>query len=94
MISKRRDGGLQSKSGYYRIQGRDGQCLQGFGEGEYIRLTDEKGREWRGQAEMFESMVRYNFRDADGNQISGISDGGSGITLRDAKGNTWRGFIE
>jgi hypothetical protein len=94
MIVKRKNGGLAGKAGYYRIQGKGNQFLQGFGTSDLIRLTDEKGREWRGQAEVFESMVRYQFRDGDGNYISGVSDGGSGITLRDAKGNTWRGFVD
>lgn len=93
-MKQRKSGGIAGKAGYYRIQGKGDQFLQGYGDGEYIRLKDERGREWRGQAEVFESMVRYQFRDDDGNSISGVSDGGSGITLRDAKGNTWRGFVD
>jgi hypothetical protein len=42
---------------------------------------------------MEDDSVRYRFRDPDGNYISGISDG-YGVILRDAKGNTWRGFID
>lgn len=94
MIMKRRNGGTASRSGYYRIQGKGAQFLHGFGDGDFIRLRDENGKEWRGVAEEFESMVRYRFRDPDGNHISGVSDGGSGIILRDEKGNTWRGFVD
>lgn len=40
-----------------------------------------------------DDIVRYQFRDAKGKSISGISDS-FGIVLRDEKGNTWRGFVE
>jgi len=94
MIIKSRRTSSSAKSGYYRIQGDGNQVLHGFGDGEFIRLRDEKGREWRGVAEVFESMVRFRFRDADGRHISGVSENGSGIVLRDEKGNTWRGFVD
>ena len=86
--------GSRVKSGFYRIQGKNAQFLQGFGDGDFIRLRDQKGNEWRGVAEVYESMIRYRFKDQDGNNISGVSDPSSGILLRDEKGNTWRGFVD
>jgi len=68
--------------------------MQGFGYGEYIRLRDEFGNIWRGEAELLsDDSVRYRFRDATGRSISGIGDSG-GIMLRDDKGNVWRGFVD
>ncbi len=90
----RRRGQSGAKAGYYRIQGNGTQFLHGFGDGDFIRLRDEQGREWRGVAEVFESMIRFRFRDAEGRYISGVSDQGGGIVLRDEKGNTWRGFVD
>jgi len=94
MSIERRNSGSGVKNGYYRIQGKGSQFLHGFGDGDFIRLRDEKGNEWRGVAEVYESMVRYRFRDSEGNYISGMSDASSGIILRDEKGNTWRGFVD
>lgn len=81
--------------GYFRLEGSAQQpMLAGFGDGEYIRLQDEFGTVWRGQARReSDSTVRYLFRDSYGNIISGIADN-FGIVLRDEHGNTWRGFIE
>jgi hypothetical protein len=68
--------------------------MHGFGYGEYIRLRDEFGNVWRGEAELLsDDSVRYRFRDANGRSISGIGDSG-GIMLRDDKGNVWRGFVD
>jgi hypothetical protein len=68
--------------------------LYGFGYGEHLRLRDEFGNIWRGTAEkVSDECVRYTFRDANGNTISGVSDG-LGIVLRDGRGKSWRGFIE
>jgi hypothetical protein len=94
MIIKRRRSSTAAKTGYYRIQGAGSQCMHGFGDGDFIRLRDEFGREWRGVASVFETMVRFTFRDEAGNHISGVSTAGSDIVLRDAKGNTWRGFVD
>ncbi len=94
MIIKRRRGTSAAKTGYYRIQGSGNQLLHGFGDGDFIRLRDEFGREWRGVAETFDTMVRFRFRDSEGNYISGVSMQGSDIVLRDEKGNTWRGFVD
>jgi hypothetical protein len=95
MIMKRRNGGeTTAKTGYYRIQGKGSQFLHGFGDGDFIRLRDENGREWRGVAEVSDNLVRFRFRDSEGNYISGVSNSGSDIVLRDEKGNTWRGFVD
>jgi len=93
MLNRRRSG--TAKTGYYRIQGNGGQFLHGFGDGDFIRLRDEKGCEWRGTAEVSDTTIRYRFQDQEGNYISGVSDeASSGILLRDDKGNTWRGFVD
>ena len=94
MIIKRRRGTAGAKTGYYRIQGAGNQFLHGFGDGDFIRLRDEFGREWRGVAEIFDTMVRFRFRDSEGKYISGVSTQGTDIVLRDEKGNTWRGFVD
>jgi hypothetical protein len=67
--------------------------ISGFSDGDYVRLRDEHGAEWTGRAEVHEeNLVRYLFRDREGNAISGVSDN-FGVVLRDSKGNTWRGLI-
>ena len=57
--------------------------MHGFGDGDFICLRDEHGHEWRGVAEVWDTMIRFRFRDSDGNYLSGISDQDSGIMLRD-----------
>ena len=57
MIIKRRRGTTGAKTGYYRIQGAGNQFLHGFGDGDFIRLRDEFGREWRGVAETFDTIA-------------------------------------
>jgi hypothetical protein len=66
--------------------------LTGFGD-EYVRLRDESGHIWHGSAEVRDDeTVFYRFRDDSGRVISGVYDG-SGITLRDNRGKSWRGYI-
>ena len=66
--------------------------VAGPGDGDNIFLRD--GAQWRGVAErQSDDTIHYRFRDEAGNSISGTSDG-EGITLRDQKGNTWRGFVD
>ncbi len=68
--------------------------MYGVGDGDFVRLRDENGNVWRGQAEHAEDKsIRFIFRDSNGKRISGISDS-FGVTLRDEEGNTWRGFID
>lgn len=68
--------------------------MHGFGDGEFVRLVDEFGNVWRGQAESYDDKtIRFLFRDSDGGRISGISDS-CGVTLRDERGNTWRGYLD
>ena len=93
-ITRRQGRSSSAKSGYYRFQGNGGQVMHGFGDGDFICLRDEHGHEWRGVAEVWDTMVRFRFRDSDGNYLSGISDQDSGIMLRDEKGNMWRGFVD
>jgi hypothetical protein len=67
--------------------------MAGFGDGEFIRLRDERGEVWQGAIEVQnEDIVRYRFRNDKGRSISGIADG-YGIILRDERGHTWRGYI-
>lgn len=81
-------------AGYYRIESPNQGVMQGFGDGEFIRLRDEFGREWHGVAEHFDQdLIRLRFRDEQGETISGVIDR-SGIVLRDSKGKTWRGFAD
>jgi hypothetical protein len=81
-------------SGFYQLQNAQGRSLRGFGYDDFIRLRDEFGHEWRGQAErQSDHSVIYRFRDAEGKSASGISDH-LGILLRDDRGNVWRGFVE
>lgn len=93
-IQRRRGRSTAAKAGYYRFQGSGNQVMHGFGDGDFIRLRDENGHEWRGVAEVWDTMVRFRFRDSDGNYVSGISDESNGIVLRDEKGKTWRGFVD
>ncbi|HUQ95091.1 MAG TPA: hypothetical protein VM120_25665 [Bryobacteraceae bacterium] len=81
--------------GFYRFEDlRTKSVLYGSGFGDFIRLRDEFGNVWRGEAEqMSDETVRYRFRDSNGKTISGLSDS-YGIVLRDDKGNTWRGFVD
>lgn len=79
--------------GYFRFSFGQ-RTVAGHGEGDFIRLHDEFGNEWRGVAErQQDDTIRYRFRDDQGNYASGVSDG-YGIVLRDARGNTWRGFVD
>jgi hypothetical protein len=95
MLGRRRRGSNNTRlGGYYRIESPNQPIMQGFSDGEYVRLRDEFGREWRGVAEQFDQdLVRLRFRDDEGNSVSGVIDR-SGIVLRDSKGKTWRGFID
>lgn len=87
---KRRD---TLPGGFFRFS-HGGRTVHGHGDGDFIRLRDEHGVEWRGVAErQDDGTIRYRFRDGEDNYASGVSDG-YGIILRDAKGNTWRGFID
>ena len=80
-------------TGFYRFENLHHKSVTGFGDGDYVRLRDEHGNDWRGTAEMQgDDTVRYRFQDNEGHMISGISDR-SGIVLRDEHGNTWRGFV-
>lgn len=92
LYRRRRRSGLPS--GFFRISGRN-RSIYGTGDGEYIRLRDEFGNEWRGTAErQADDTVRYRFVSPEGQAISGISTGSHGVILRDEHGNAWRGFVD
>lgn len=83
-----------ARSGFYRFESSGKLRMYGVGDGDFVRLKDEEGKQWMGVAEVWDQdMVRYRFRDSDGNYASGISDA-NGIVLRDEKGRTWRGFVD
>ena len=89
---RRRRGG--APAGFYSFENQNRGVMYGVGDGDFVRLRDEFGNLWRGQAEHMEDhTIRFIFRDTVGKRISGISDS-YGITLRDEDGNTWRGFID
>jgi len=65
----------------------------GYGHGDYIKLQDEYGIEWRGSAERNDdNSVTYRFRTSRGTNLTGVSTDAM-VVLRDGKGNTWKGFI-
>jgi hypothetical protein len=84
---------MRVPNGFYRFESIHQRSVGGFGDGDFIRLRDENGNVWRGQADVQDDeTIRYRFRDSNGKTISGISDR-FGILLRDEKGNTWRGYV-
>lgn len=94
VIYRRRRQRSSVPSGFYRFESSSRKTVYGFGEGDFVRLRDEFGNEWRGTAErQFDNSIHFRFRDDEGNPITGISDG-NGVVLRDTQGNTWRGFID
>lgn len=65
----------------------------GYGHGEHIKLKDEYGNVWIGSATRSDdNTIAYRFRDARGHSLSGVSSD-TVVTLRDERGNTWKGFI-
>jgi hypothetical protein len=94
MIYRRKRSRTTAPGGFYRFESNGHATVHGFGFGDYVRLRDEHGNVWQGQAEaQGDNTVRYRFRDSMGNVISGIADR-SGILLRDERGNTWRGLVD
>lgn len=94
MIYRRRRHRSPRAAGFYRFEDEQRRGLHGFGDGDFVRLRDEFGNVWQGQAEYDgDSTVRFLFRDSKGKRISGLSDA-HGILLRDEDGNTWRGYVD
>lgn len=68
--------------------------ISGYGHGDHIRLKDEYGNVWLGSAEVgADNCVFYRFRDGKGRMLTGVSENLM-VTLRDEKGNTWKGIID
>jgi hypothetical protein len=65
----------------------------GYGHGDHIKLKDEYGNVWLGSAVRVDNSVEYRFRDGKGNSLSGVSSDAV-VTLRDAHGKTWKGFVD
>jgi len=83
--------------GFFHIQELKSRTnIYGYGHGDYVRLRDEFGNVWKGSAEtLSDASTRYTFRDANGHTITGLSNAdSSGIILRDARGKSWRGFLD
>ncbi len=94
MIYRRKRTRTTTPGGFYHFESVGRASVCGFGFGDYVRLRDENGNVWQGQAEaQGDNTVRYRFRDSNGNVLSGISDS-CGIVLRDENGNTWRGLVD
>lgn len=96
MIYSKRRRGSNIPGGFYRFEAvrSPRNTIYGSGDGEFIRLRDEFGTVWRGQAERLnDDTIHFRFRNEHGRTISGISDSW-GVVLRDEKGNTWRGFVD
>lgn len=93
MIRRRRTREAQAPSGYFHFSNSQQASISGYGEGDFVRLKDEKGTIWRGSAEVRDDhSIYYRFRSGDGKVISGVSDG-YGILLRDERGQSWRGYV-
>jgi hypothetical protein len=68
--------------------------VAGYGHGDHIRLKDEYGNVWLGSAERgSDNSVVYRFRDGHGRTLTGVSEN-LAVTLRDEKGNTWKGIVD
>ena len=94
MIYRRRKRWQSTPRSFYCFDNQSRRMMSGYGDGDFVRLRDEFGNVWRGQAEATEDKtIRFLFRDDDGRRISGICDS-YGVTLRDERGNTWRGYID
>jgi hypothetical protein len=79
--------------GYFHFSDSQHRSISGFGDGDCVRLKDDKGDVWRGTAEVRDDRsVFYRFRNGSGKVISGVSDG-YGILLRDERGQMWRGYV-
>lgn len=94
MIYKRQRSSRRWKTGQYRLINEAHQQLAGYGEGDWVRLRDERGRIWWGRVQMAaDETMRFIFWDNDGHLATGLADE-HGIVLRDSQGRTWRGTIE
>jgi hypothetical protein len=69
--------------------------VSGYGHGDHIKLKDEYGNVWHGSAERNQdNSIVYRFHDGKGRRLSGVSDDNVVVTLRDDKGNTWKGVVD
>ena len=91
--TRRRRSNRQVAFGIYRFHNANHGSLAGYGDGDFIRLRDEKGQDWQGSAERHGDCVRFSFRDGKGRYATGVGDS-YGVVLRDDKGNIWRGFVQ
>ncbi|MGH9673712.1 MAG: hypothetical protein ACRD44_11075 [Bryobacteraceae bacterium] len=93
MVTRRRRINRRVRGGFFQFEGEGKRTVYGTGDADLIRLRDEFGNTWWGQADQLDdNLIRYRFHDDQGNIISGLSDN-YGILLRDPKGKTWRGYV-
>ncbi len=94
MIYRKERKRTQIPEGFFNLEDEKTKTrVSGYGHGDYIKLTDEYGNIWCGSASRNpDNSICYQFRDAQGNSLTGVSEN-MAITLRDVKGNTWKGFV-
>ena len=85
----------KAAGGYFHLEEEKSKTrVFGYGHGDLIKLMDEYGNVWQGSAvRNHDNTVVYRFKDGKGRTLSGVSDT-MGVTLRDEKGRTWKGFVD
>lgn len=81
--------------GFFQLQEEKTKTrVAGYGHGDHIKLKDEYGNIWHGSATRnSDNSVAYRFHNGSGQTLSGVSDS-MVVTLRDDKGNTWKGVVD
>lgn len=94
MIYRKQRKRTQVPEGFFNLEDEKTKTrVSGYGHGDHIKLTDEYGNVWSGSATRnADNSICYQFRDAKGRIVSGASEN-MVITLRDVKGNIWKGFV-
>lgn len=95
MIYRKKSRNSSLPGGYFHLENEKSKTrVHGYGHGDHIKLKDEYGNIWRGTAEKRDDDgVYYHFRASDGRVLTGVSNSFV-VTLRDAQGETWTGFID
>ena len=79
--------------GYFQLEcDRTKERLTGYGFGDSIRLQDNRGIAWRGEALTCDSSSTVTLRSDDGRSMRGFLQG-TVVSLRDRKGEVWRGYV-
>ena len=95
MLYRKKNRTSSEPGGYFHLENEKTKTrVHGYGHGDHIKLKDEYGNIWRGTAEKREEdEVYYHFRASNGRILTGVSSSFV-VTLRDHKGETWKGFID